>query len=154
MRKFSKILENITSKKYFEVKCQVVLFIDAETEGEAGYLSDSILGGIKEQTNFVIDSISEITKEEYSEYFESKSDIHDWSEVDGYLQKEFEFSDFKNSILFVEKVGELSESENHHPDISINFNRVLLKLRTHDQNKITDLDHKLAKMIDDIINIK
>lgn len=154
MRKFSKILESTSGKKYFEVKCNLTLFLEAENEGEAGYLSDSILGGLKEQTDFVIGDIKEITKNEFKEYFESVSDIHTWNEIGGYLQKEFEFSDFKMALDFVNKVGDVSESENHHPEIKVDFNKVQLKLKTHDQNKITDLDHKLAKLIDDIIIIK
>lgn len=154
MRKFSKILESTSTKKYFEVKCNLTLFLEVENEGEAGYLSDSILGSIKEQTDFVIEDIKEIAKEEYREYFESISDIHTWNEIGGYLQKEFEFSDFKMVLDFINKVGELSELENHHPEIKVDFNKVQLKLKTHDQNKITELDHKLAKLIDDIIIIK
>jgi hypothetical protein len=65
MKKFSKILESNTLKKYFKVECTLTLYIESENEGEAGYLSDSILGSIKEQTDFSIMSIEDVSEEEY-----------------------------------------------------------------------------------------
>ena len=62
MRKFTKILENIAEQKYFEIKAEVTLVVKAENEGEAGYLADSILGGIEEQTDFIVQNISEISE--------------------------------------------------------------------------------------------
>ena len=43
----------------------------------------------------------------------------DWDEVDGALERTFEFPGFVESIAFVNRLGELAESENHHPDIAI-----------------------------------
>ena len=42
-----------------------------------------------------------------------------WSEVDGALQREFRFADFAEAIAFVNRVAELAETENHHPDIDV-----------------------------------
>ena len=47
-----------------------------------------------------------------------------WSEVDDKLEREFEFDDFLEAIAFVNKVAELAQSENHHPDIEIHYDRV------------------------------
>jgi hypothetical protein len=58
MKKFSKITENI-DKKYYKVIAKVELLIPAENEGEAGYLADSILGGIGEMSEYIIDNISQ-----------------------------------------------------------------------------------------------
>ena len=65
MKKFSKILESNTLKKYFKVECTLTLYLEADNDGEAGYLSDSILGSIKEQTDFSIMSIEDVSEEEY-----------------------------------------------------------------------------------------
>ncbi len=65
MNKFSKIVENFVSKKFYKVTSKVELFIHAENEGEAGYLADSDLGGLELPSNFQISDISEITKDEY-----------------------------------------------------------------------------------------
>ena len=65
MKKFSKLLEDIDLTRYYKISSEVVLMVLAETEGEAGYISDIILGSIESQTDFRISDISEITKEEY-----------------------------------------------------------------------------------------
>ena len=152
MRKFTKILENIAEQKYFEIKAEVTLVVKAENEGEAGYLTDSILGGIEEQTDFIVQNISEISEEDFKKQFESNQ-TDNWNESGGYLQKSFEFKDFKEALDFINKVGMISESMNHHPEIINNYNKVHLKLKTHDKNQITELDHKMAKKVDDLFNI-
>ena len=63
MKKFTKVLENQNNEKYFEVSVELKLLVKAENEGEAGYLSDSILGGIKEQIDFTISNIEEVSKD-------------------------------------------------------------------------------------------
>jgi len=70
MKKFSKILESNTLKKsgaisHYKVECTLTLYLEADNDGEAGYLSDSILGSIKEQTDFSIMSIEDVSEEEY-----------------------------------------------------------------------------------------
>ena len=152
MRKFTKILENIAEQKYFEIKAEVTLVVKAENEGEAGYLADSILGGIEEQTDFIVQNISEISEEDFKKQFESNQ-MDNWNESGGFLQKTFEFKDFKEALDFINKVGMISESMNHHPEIINNYNKVHLKLKTHDKNQITELDHKMAKKVDDLFNI-
>ena len=67
-----------------------------------------------------------------------------WSEVDNKLEREFKFDDFLQAIAFVNKVAELAQSENHHPDIEIHYNRVILRWWTHTAGGITDRDRELA----------
>ena len=69
-----------------------------------------------------------------------------WSEVDGALERTFELEDFKTALAFVNRVGELAESENHHPDITIQYNRVTLRSWTHTAGGITDRDVELARL--------
>lgn len=68
-----------------------------------------------------------------------------WSEVDGALERTFELADFREALAFVNRVGELAESENHHPDISIEYKRVTLRWTTHSAGGITDRDEDLAR---------
>jgi 4a-hydroxytetrahydrobiopterin dehydratase len=68
-----------------------------------------------------------------------------WSEVDGALQREFEFANFAEALAFVNRVGELAEAENHHPDIELGWGRVVLRFRTHSADAITDRDRELAE---------
>lgn len=149
MRKFTNILEQVESKRYFEVSAKLKLAIESDSEGEAGYHADSILGGIDEQTDFFIENIKEIQKEEYDKLFESIESLS-WVEKDGYLQRTFEFGSFMESIDFVNKIAKLSEENDHHPKIAINFNQVKLMLKTNKEDSITDIDHKMAKKSDDI----
>ena len=57
----------------------------------------------------------------------------------------FTFEDFLGSLAFVNRVAELAESENHHPDIAIHYNRVTLRWWTHTAGGITDRDRELAE---------
>jgi 4a-hydroxytetrahydrobiopterin dehydratase len=67
-----------------------------------------------------------------------------WSEVDRALEREFTFDDFRAALAFVNRVGDLAEAENHHPDISVSYNRVTLRWWTHTAGGITDRDRELA----------
>jgi 4a-hydroxytetrahydrobiopterin dehydratase len=67
-----------------------------------------------------------------------------WAERDGALERQFEFKDFAEALAFVNRVGELAEAENHHPDIAIHWNRVTLRWWTHVQNAVTARDAELA----------
>lgn len=74
-----------------------------------------------------------------------------WSEVDGALEYTFRFGDFVAALAFVNKVGELAEAENHHPDIAINYNRVTLRWWTHTAGGITDRDRELAEKASELV---
>jgi 4a-hydroxytetrahydrobiopterin dehydratase len=71
-----------------------------------------------------------------------------WDEVDGKLVKVWKGADFKEALAYVNRVGELAEARNHHPDIEISWNTVTLRLFTHSQGAITDADRELAGAID------
>ncbi len=74
MKKFTKLVLENENQRYYEVSCELKLLIKSDSEGEAGYMSDSILGSIEEQVDFKIENISEITKDEYQQYFENVSE--------------------------------------------------------------------------------
>jgi 4a-hydroxytetrahydrobiopterin dehydratase len=67
-----------------------------------------------------------------------------WSEVDGALERVFRFDGFGEAMAFVNRVAELADSEDHHPDIEIHYNRVVLRWATHSAGAITDRDRELA----------
>lgn len=67
-----------------------------------------------------------------------------WTEVDGALQREFRFDTFLDAVAFVNRVAELAEAENHHPDIAVSYRDVTLRWRTHSADAITDRDRELA----------
>ena len=67
-----------------------------------------------------------------------------WKMEEGRLVKTFQFKDFRSSLHFVNRVGELAEGAGHHPDIDIRYNRVRLSLTTHDAGGLTGRDFDLA----------
>jgi 4a-hydroxytetrahydrobiopterin dehydratase len=71
--------------------------------------------------------------------------------VDGALQREHEFRDFAEALSFVNRVGELAERENHHPDIEIHWNRVTLRWWTHVKDAVTDRDYELAEKANSVL---
>jgi 4a-hydroxytetrahydrobiopterin dehydratase len=75
-------------------------------------------------------------------------DLDGWELRDGRLRKRYTFRTFLRSIAFVNSVAYLSESHGHHPDITINYNRVTLRLVTHSEGALTDRDFSLAGDID------
>jgi 4a-hydroxytetrahydrobiopterin dehydratase len=70
------------------------------------------------------------------------------------LEKEYDFSNFLESLDFVNQVGKISEKQNHHPDIKISYNKVKIELSTHSLNGLTNKDFKLAKEIDKIKDLR
>jgi 4a-hydroxytetrahydrobiopterin dehydratase len=71
-----------------------------------------------------------------------------WDLDDGELEKKFKFDDFAASMAFVNSVAGLAEAADHHPDISIKYNRVKLTLSTHSEGGVTEKDFALAAQID------
>lgn len=71
-----------------------------------------------------------------------------WERDGDEIEKKFAFADFKASMAFVNRVAALAESADHHPDISIKYNRVKLTLSTHSEGGITEKDFALAGQID------
>ena len=63
------------------------------------------------------------------------------------MRLDVQFKDFNEAFGFIGRVALISESLGHHAEIINCYNKVTLKLHTHDKNKITDLDKKMAKLI-------
>ncbi len=69
----------------------------------------------------------------------------------GEIAKTFRFRDFPQALMFVMSVGWLAEAAQHHPDITIQWNRVTLALTTHDAGGLTDKDVALAKQVEALL---
>ena len=70
-----------------------------------------------------------------------------WSRQDNAIVRVVTLADFKGSILYVGAVAYLAETANHHPDISIAWNKVTLTLSTHSAGGLTTNDFALAGQI-------
>ena len=69
------------------------------------------------------------------------------------LSREFRFTDFKDAMLFVNRVASLAERENHHPDLDIRYNRVTVAYRTHDVGGLSRNDFICAAKIEALIKL-
>ncbi len=64
------------------------------------------------------------------------------------ISKEFKFQDFIGAINFVERVADVAEMENHHPDIHVYYNKVVLELWTHASGGLSENDFIVADKVD------
>jgi 4a-hydroxytetrahydrobiopterin dehydratase len=69
----------------------------------------------------------------------------EWLERDDALVREFELPSFAEAIAFVDRLAELAESENHHPDIDIRYRKVTVRWTTHSEGGITGRDREMAE---------
>lgn len=76
------------------------------------------------------------------------SQLKDWTFVNDGIEKKFVFKNFNQALAFIVQVGLLSESRNHHPELFNVYNKVNIRLSTHDTNGLTDKDFDLAKAIE------
>lgn len=73
----------------------------------------------------------------------------EWHDEHDALVRDFSFPDFAAAVSFVNRVAEVAEERNHHPDILIHgWNNVKLTLSTHSAGGLTEADHALARAID------
>jgi 4a-hydroxytetrahydrobiopterin dehydratase len=74
-----------------------------------------------------------------------------WKEENNSLVQEFKFKNFVEAFAFITKVALIAEKQNHHPEWSNVYNKVIIRLQTHDAgNIVSEKDYKLAKSIDEI----
>lgn len=80
----------------------------------------------------------------------SLSKVPGWEHNESSLCRSLQFADFVTAFGFMTSVALVAESMNHHPDWSNVYNRVAVKLSTHDAGGITELDFTLAERINAI----
>lgn len=74
-----------------------------------------------------------------------------WTEKENSLQADLEFKDFKEAMQFMQHCIDPIEDLNHHPEWTNVYNKISVKLTTHDEgNTVTDKDRKLAEHIEKI----
>ena len=73
-----------------------------------------------------------------------------WTAEGKVLKKRWKFENFSEALDFINKVGELAEAADHHPDITFGWGYAELELTTHDRAGITDVDVALGGQIDSI----
>jgi 4a-hydroxytetrahydrobiopterin dehydratase len=74
---------------------------------------------------------------------------HDWRIIqERQLEKEFRFANFREALDFTNRVGELAEQQNHHPDIGLSWGKAKVTIWTHKVNGLTESDFVLAAQIE------
>ncbi|MBI3597432.1 MAG: 4a-hydroxytetrahydrobiopterin dehydratase [Nitrospirae bacterium] len=74
--------------------------------------------------------------------------LNGWQWADNAIKKQYVFESFMPAIRFVNRVAELAEAADHHPDITINYRKVTMVLATHSAGGLTQKDFALAEKID------
>jgi len=75
------------------------------------------------------------------------SKLGNWTLRQSTISRKFVFANFVQAMRFVNRVARLAEAAKHHPDITVNYNRVKLSLTTHDEGGLTIKDFRLAGRI-------
>ncbi len=78
--------------------------------------------------------------------------LPNWDLEKKHIERVFEFDDFSQAIEFVNGVAEIAEEDDHHPDIDIRYSKVTLRLSTHSEGGLTDLDFEVAEKIDTLVD--
>jgi 4a-hydroxytetrahydrobiopterin dehydratase len=80
-----------------------------------------------------------------------KDELPGWYFEEGWIRRKFKTSGWKATLMVVNTVGHLAEAAWHHPDLTVSYAFVTVKLQTHDAKGITDKDFELAKKIEDVV---
>jgi 4a-hydroxytetrahydrobiopterin dehydratase len=71
-----------------------------------------------------------------------------WEFKNNEISKLYRFKEFLQGIRFIDRIAELAESADHHPDIFVNYTRVTFTCSTHSEGGVTDKDFRLANQIE------
>ena len=93
-----------------------------------------------------------------SEIHKYQKKVDDWNIVRNdkgifFLEKNFNFKNFKDSQKFINNVGKISEEEGHHPDINFGWGYAKINITTHAIEGLCENDFILAAKIDEIFNV-
>lgn len=74
-----------------------------------------------------------------------------WFYEDGWIRRKYKTGSWKGTLMVVNTVGHLAEAAWHHPDLTVSYAFVIVKLCTHSAKGITDKDLQLATKIEEVI---
>jgi 4a-hydroxytetrahydrobiopterin dehydratase len=107
--------------------------------------------------NEAIKGISMERKKELKVYTEDEikerlaNELPHWYYEDGWIRRKYRTSGWKGTLMVVNTVGHLAEAAWHHPDLTVSYAFVIVKLVNHAAKGVTDKDFELAKKIEEII---
>ena len=74
-----------------------------------------------------------------------------WYYEDGWIRRKYKTGGWKGTLMVVNTVGHLAEAAWHHPDLTVSFAFVIVKLKNHAAKGVTDKDFELARKIEDVV---
>ncbi len=80
-----------------------------------------------------------------------KQSLSHWYLENGWIRRKYKTSGWKATLMVVNTVGHLAEAAFHHPDLSVSYAFVVVKLTTHSAKGITDKDFELAEKIEAVL---
>ena len=80
-----------------------------------------------------------------------KAQLPHWYLEKGWIRRKYKTSSWKGTLMVVNTIGHLAEAGFHHPDMTVSYAFVIVKLTNHAAKGITDKDFELAKKIEDVI---
>jgi 4a-hydroxytetrahydrobiopterin dehydratase len=92
-----------------------------------------------------------LKKLDEKEITDGLNDLEGWRREGDTIVKEYKSSNFRRAMDFADKVAKVAEELNHHPIITIDFNRVVITLTTHTHGGLTDRDFQEASLIDGLL---
>jgi len=85
---------------------------------------------------------------------EALSTLPHWEVRDNWLQREYKTPGFPHTMMLTQTIGYLAEAAFHHPDLSIGYAQVTVKLQTHRVHGLTMHDVELARKIEEVVTWK
>ncbi len=80
-----------------------------------------------------------------------QTELPHWEFEGGMIQRRYRTHGWKSTLMVVNAIGHLAEAAFHHPDLTVSYPAVTVKLMTHSENGITDKDFDLAKKIEEVV---
>ena len=80
-----------------------------------------------------------------------KDELPKWYFEDGWIRRKYKTSGWKGTLMVVNTVGHLAEAAWHHPDLTVSYAFVIVKLMNHAAKGVTDKDFELAKKIEEVL---
>jgi 4a-hydroxytetrahydrobiopterin dehydratase len=80
-----------------------------------------------------------------------QQELPHWYYENGWIRRKYRTSGWKATLMVVNAVGHLAEAAWHHPDLTVSYAFVIVKLVTHSAKGVTDKDFTLAKKIEEVI---
>lgn len=90
-----------------------------------------------------------LTEEEVNHYL--SQELPHWYYENGWIRRKIKTSGWKATLMVVNTIGHLAEAAWHHPDLTVSYAFVIVKLVTHSAKGITQKDLLLAKKIEQVV---